>query len=481
MNSIDRRAKIIATIGPSTSDSETIAQLIEAGSNLFRLNFSHGDHATHANSLNLIRQASLKCGKEVAVIADLQGPKIRLTALDHEVTVIKNQKIIISANRENKAENVVTTSYANFAKDVKAGERILIDDGLIELVAEEVLNDFDVSCLVIFGGQLKDRKGINLPETKLSIPSFTEKDLADLKFIATTDIDFIALSFIRSAKDLILFKEKMSELGIAKPLIAKIEKPEALTNIKEIIDHCYAVMVARGDLGVEIAAEQVPFEQKRIVKLCNKIGRPVIIATQMLESMITKAVPTRAEANDVANAVLDGADCLMLSAETATGLNPVRCVMTMAKIISNAENNFMHDHKSFIKLSPNRSSSDALCYSAVHLAIEMKSKYLSCITLYGNTALKLAKHRPPMQVLAFTDSVATQRLLVLSWGIKAVLMDKIAGSKPSLDLVVQAIDDSPELNKDDVVILVAGLPEFTSDTTNTIKVVIIKKAKASFM
>ena len=304
--------------------------------------------------------------------------------------------LTITTNPNKKGDQVFFTPVSTFAKDVMPGEKVLIDDGLLELTALDKDDDESVRLEVIYGGMLKSRKGMNLPHTKLSIPSYTEKDLKDLTFIVTQDIDFVALSFVRTAKDIEEFNDAMLRLGRTIPIIAKIEKPEALKNVESIIDLCYGVMIARGDLGVEVPPEQVPYEQKRISRYCNQIGKPVIIATQILESMVTKAVPTRAEANDVANAVLDGGDALMLSAETAAGVDPVRCVATMARIMKTVEDQFINNNqfkRYLFKDYVANKMPDALCYSAVKLGIDLDAKLISCVTKTGTTALQFARHR----------------------------------------------------------------------------------------
>ncbi|MBL0691194.1 MAG: pyruvate kinase [SAR324 cluster bacterium] len=480
-----RFTKIISTVGPSCQTPKVLRNMLLAGTNIFRLNFSHANHDTHLKSIKSIRAIAKSLKREVAILGDLQGPKIRLAVLDKEISVAKGDKITITTDPSRTNASTVATSYKQFAKDVKRGDKILIDDGFIELKAIKIVNEFDVLCEVFNSGILKSCKGINLPDSNLSINSFAKKDLVDLKFIIEQDLDFVALSFVRSADDIKEFTKIMTELNGEIPIIAKIEKPESIKNIDSIIDISYGVMVARGDLGVEIPAELVPFEQKRIVKLCNRKGRPVIIATQILESMITKVVPTRAEANDIANAVLDGADALMLSAETAVGLDPVNVLTTMSRIIKTAEDRSMNENwygrhpvNDFYPIY----TSDAVCYSAVRMAIDLKAKMISCVTKGGRSVFKLAKHRPPMPILAITDSTKTMRKLILSWGVCSTRIKKLDNSIKCLDGVIEMIDQQEILEKDDLSIFVVGLPDFASGSTNTIKAIVATKDKSvSFM
>ena len=479
--------KIVATVGPSSASAEMIKKLIIAGVDIFRLNFSHSSQDKHRQVIKIIREVSTTSGLEVGILGDLQGPKIRLAELATEQVIHASEKVTITADVKNTGPRILPTSYSKFAQDVKKGQRVLIDDGLIELKVCEIVDEKSVVCEVIHGGVCKSRKGINLPDSKLSISSFTSKDLADLEFIIKNDLDFVALSFVRTAKDIIDFSNTIKRLGGDIPVIAKIEKPDAVEDIDAVINASYGVMIARGDLGVEIPPERVPFEQKRIAQLCNKRGKPVIIATQMLESMITKPIPTRAEASDVANAVVDGADALMLSAETASGLYPLRAVSIMDRIIKAAEEQFILSASSREKNSQPISfedapNSNAVCFSAVIMADDLKASLISCITKKGNTALKLARYKPSIPIMAITDSHKTARRLMLSWGVYSVTIDKLDNSRQCLDRVAKIVDSQKWLNKGELVVFVLGLPKFASGSINTIKIQNVTKSdKATFL
>src|SRR5690606_39247990 len=332
------KTKIVATVGPASNSKDMLRALVKEGVDVFRLNFSHGTHEDHQKVIDAVREINAELGTTVCLLQDLQGPKIRIQEMQPDVTLTRGQELVITTRQLLGNNEIVSTSYTALPKDVRAGDMILVDDGKIELKVKQV-RDIDVVTEVVYGGPLKSRKGINLPFTKVSAPSLTEKDLQDLEFGLKNDIDWIALSFVRKASDIHSLREIIDKHKAQSRIVAKIEKPEALSNIDEIIAATDAIMVARGDLGVEIWLEEVPMVQKMLVEKCNKAGKPVIVATQMMESMIDNPRPTRAETNDVANAVMDGADALMLSAETAAGKYPLEVIRSMVRTIASVEKN----------------------------------------------------------------------------------------------------------------------------------------------
>lgn len=427
-----RRTKIVATIGPASSTPEMIDRLIAAGIDVARLNFSHGSHEDHANRIRLLRAAARKVDKPLAILQDLQGPKIRTGRLvNHEtVTLIPgNRFTITNIETEGSAERVSTT-YQALPHDVKIGDRILISDGLIEL---RVLRsaDHEVETEVVFGGELRENQGINLPGVNVSAPALTEKDLADLEFGLSQGVDYVALSFVRRARDVLQAKERMDALGTRAPLIAKIEKPEALDDLAAILDATDGIMVARGDLGVEIPTEQVPIVQKHLIEAANTIGKPVITATQMLDSMIRNPRPTRAETSDVANAIIDGTDAVMLSGETANGSFPIESVQMMARIAEVTEASGRHgdvlpaqlDPRMVAIIEPKHDIADAISAAAVAIVHTLKTKAIVAFTASGNTARSVAHLRPEVPIFAFTPNEQAYNQLNLVWGVEPILCE----------------------------------------------------------
>jgi pyruvate kinase len=356
------KTKIVATVGPASSSKEMLRALIKEGVDVFRLNFSHGKHEDHLKVIHNVRELNQELGTHIALLQDLQGPKIRVNEIEDGVVLVSGQEIIITTRQMKGNNEIVSTSYESLPKDVKPGDMILIDDGKIELKVKEVRDDCDVISEVIYGGPLKSRKGINLPFTKVSAPSLTEKDLIDLEFGLSHNLDWVALSFVRKASDINALRAIIESKKSTTRIIAKIEKPEALENIDAVLAATDAVMVARGDLGVEIWMEEVPMVQKMLVEKCNKLSKPVIVATQMMESMIENPRPTRAETNDVANAVMDGADALMLSAETAAGKYPIEVIRSMVRTINSVEK----QGKVYYRF---RDSHVSIIVSAIHMLI----------------------------------------------------------------------------------------------------------------
>ena len=396
-----RRAKIVATLGPATDTEEVISRLITAGMNVARLNMSHSDVSEHLKRLNLVRSVSAKLNKPVAVLADLQGPKIRIGKFKNGRELLnEGAKFSITTKKVEGDQNIVSTSYLGLVNDVSIGDEILIDDGRIKLVVKNSSAD-TLECEVIEGGQISDNKGLNLPGVMVSVPALSEKDELDLRWALENQVDWIALSFVRNAADISRVHEIMKEMEYQIPTIAKIEKPQAVENLDEILDKFDGIMIARGDLGVELPLEMVPLVQKDAITRARNAGKPVIVATQMLESMINASRPTRAEASDVANAILDGADALMLSGETSVGANPALVVATMAKVIEHVEQRALDK---LIKLAPqNRVSvARALTASAIQVGEFIGAKYLIAFSETGRSARLMARHRSQIPILTYT-------------------------------------------------------------------------------
>ncbi len=471
-----KRTKIVATIGPASRDKKILEQLVEAGANVFRLNFSHGTHDDHQQVIDMVRAINKTTGTNVALLQDLQGPKIRIGLVkDGQVEIRHGDRLHISITKEDEGDaHEVGTTYKDIVNDVAKGDTILIDDGNINLQAEEIHPDHLV-CQVIHGGFLKSRKGINLPSTRISAPCLTEKDLKDLAFGLEQDVDWIALSFVRKASDIQELKDKIAAAGRKCKVIAKIEKPEALENIDEIIDLTDAVMVARGDLGVEIPMEDVPVVQKELVLKCNKLGKPVIIATQMMESMIENPRPTRAETNDVANAVMDGADALMLSAESAAGNYPVETVRAMTKTISSVElaaESIFHKYYDRGEDSTTRLN-DLLIRSAVRLGESVEAAAIVGMTKSGYTGLRLALHRPKSRIFVFTNDRKLLSQMALVWGVRAIFYDKTESIDDTQAHLEKELVEDGHLQNGDVLIQAASMPLHWKGHTNMVKVSVV--------
>jgi len=423
------KTKIVATVGPACSSTAMLKKLIFAGVDVFRLNFSHANYDTYDRVIKDIHDLNEKLETHVAILADLQGPKIRIGEVAPEGIVLDDgRSIIFTSEKKHPAQNKIYISYQDFPKDVKTGETILLDDGKMTLRIEKTNGISEVKAKVIHGGLLTSRKGVNLPNTKLSLPSLSEKDKEDVKFILDHKFDWIALSFVRCAADIEGLKAFMKTINpnLIIPVIAKIEKPEAVKNIDAIIEAADGVMVARGDLGVEIPLQQVPMIQKMIVKKCLSLARPVIIATQMMEGMLNNPRPTRAEVNDVANSVMDGADALMLSGETSVGKFPTETVETMQKIISEVEqyDGIYHKHQVPVIRNNPRFISDSIIYSGCNVAREAKAKAIVSVASSGYSTAKISSHRPQATIFAFASNDSILRRLNLLWGVKPVFFDR---------------------------------------------------------
>jgi pyruvate kinase len=472
IESISKKSKIVATVGPASNNKETLQELVKAGANVFRLNFSHGTHEDHKKVIELIAQINMEMGTNIAILQDLQGPKIRVNQVENNAVELKpGAKFIITTKKMLGTSEMASTSYEGIVNDVKKGDTILIDDGNIELVTEEVVDD-KVYTKVIHGGILKSRKGINLPKSKVSAPSMTEKDREDLEFGLKYDLEWVALSFVRTAKDIIELKEIIKAAGKHTKVVAKIEKPEALENIDAIIEATDALMVARGDLGVEIASEDVPLAQKKIVKKCNAASKPVIIATQMMESMIENPRPTRAETNDVANAVMDGADALMLSAESASGKYPVQAVRRMSMTIAAVETQSTSIYNKYYEGVEDSSThlNDRLIRAAVRLQESVNAKAVVGMTKSGYTAYRVAMHRPNSEIFMFTNQKHLLRQMNLIWGVRSFYYDKTENIDDTLDHIQEILEEQGYLTKGDIFINTASMPSHWTGHTNMIKI-----------
>ncbi len=464
------KTKIVATVGPASNTKEMLTALVKSGANVFRLNFSHGTHEDHKKVIELVREINEELGTHVSLLQDLQGPKIRVNEVEKGAKIERGQKLVISTDKIVGDSNRVSTSYEMLPNDVKPNDMILIDDGKLELKVEKVEGN-DVITEVIYGGSLKSRKGINLPFSKISAPSLTEKDRIDLAFGLENNVDWIALSFVRSAEDIHDLRERIKKAGKDIRIIAKIEKPEAMENIDAIIDATDAIMVARGDLGVEIVMEDVPMAQKMIVEKCKRLAKPVIIATQMMESMIESPRPTRAETNDVANAVLDGADALMLSAETAAGAYPVEVIQSMVRTITSVEkgesvyfNHYMPEPKE--KLYHN----NALLLAACRLAKASSANAIMGLTMSGYTAFKISSHRPKANVFIFTGNKKLLPVLSLVWGVRGYYYDNEVSTDDTISDIEKILKDAGHVKPGDVFIGTASMPMKERGRANMLKI-----------
>ncbi|MCC5919798.1 MAG: pyruvate kinase [Cyclobacteriaceae bacterium] len=465
------KTKIVATVGPASNNKEKLRELIKAGVDVFRLNFSHGTHEIHEKVIQMVTELNEEMGTHAALLQDLQGPKIRTGEVENNGVEIKEgDTFIITTEDMVGTSKKVSTSYQSLAKDVVPGNTILIDDGKIELRVIKT-DGKDVHTQVVYGGIVKSRKGINLPDANVSAPSLTEKDEEDLKFGLTQPIQWVALSFVRKASDITYIKNIIAQSGKDIRIVAKIEKPEAIANIDEIIEVSDALMVARGDLGVEMPMEEVPLLQKMIIEKCRAAYTPVIVATQMLESMIENPRPTRAETNDVANAVLDGTDAVMLSAETAAGTYPVEAVQSMVKIIVSIEKKGdIYDN--FFKI-PNHTKTylnDSLVANACRMASEVNARALIGMTKSGYTGFRLAAHRPHADIFIFTAHKPLLKIISLVWGVRGIYYDKMTTTDDTFNDVEKILVDANHLRKGDIFITTASMPILQKQRTNMFKV-----------
>ncbi len=471
-----KRTKIVCTMGPATQSEATVAKLIKAGMSVARLNFSHGTHDDHARMIEIIRKVSWQLNKPVSILQDLQGPKLRVGKISNGAVELRKGKFIrITTDEVLGTPELISTTYRDLVNDIKPGDRVLLDDGLIQLKAEEVRNN-EVVCKIMEGGTLSDHKGINLPGIRISQASFTEKDQKDLLFGIEHDIDWVAMSFVRSASDISQVKEIIVRHQKSILVVAKLEKPEAINDLDAIINITDGVMIARGDLGVEVPLEKVPSLQKLIIRKARQKGKPVITATQMLESMRYHSRPTRAEVSDVANAILDGTDAVMLSAETATGKYPVTTVKTMAKIIKEAEESmksFSSIRESCLETENILPIPDVISHSACETAEHLRVKAIVAFTTSGFTARMVAKYRPSSRIIAFTPSGIVQQQLSLSWGVTPMKMDYFDSTDEVILQSEKILLDKKIVRHGDVVAILLGAPIFKKGTTNLMKLHVV--------
>jgi pyruvate kinase len=463
-----RRAKIVCTLGPSTDTQDRVRALVDAGMDVARLNLSHGSHPDHERVYHMIRRASDESGHGVGIVADLQGPKIRLgTFASGPVTLEEGATFTITTRDVPGDQEVCSTTYDGLPGDVSKGDQVLIDDGRVRLEVIEV-GETDVETRVVVPGKVSNHKGINLPGVAVSVPALSEKDREDLRWALHLTVDFIALSFVRSAADVEAVRAVMREEGVMLPVIAKIEKPQAIQNLDEVIDGFDAFMVARGDLGVECPLEDVPFLQKHVIDAARRNAKPVIVATQMLESMISAPRPTRAEASDVANAVLDGADAVMLSGETSVGDYPMQTVRTMARIIESTESHGLA-RMTAIEWQP-RTRGGVIAKAAAEVADRVGAKYLVAFTQSGDSARRLSRYRGPIPMLAFTPVDAVRSQLSLSWGIETFKAPPVEHT----DEMVRQVDDQllriGRVQEGDLVVIIAGSPPGIPGSTNALRI-----------
>jgi pyruvate kinase len=465
------RTKIVATMGPATADITVLESLFNEGLDICRINFSHGDYEAVKQTISNIRELNKKLNRHVGILADLQGPKLRIGMVkNNQVILVNGNEINITTKECEGDEERIYITYPQFPQDVNVGETVLIDDGKLHLKVIETNGKDNVRCLITVGGSLSSKKGVNLPNTKISLPCLTVKDIRDLEFALEQDVDWVGLSFVRSVTDIVELKDIIKNKGKRTRVIAKIEKPEAIKEIDNIIDVSDGIMVARGDLGVELPMERVPLLQKMIVNKCIQIGKPVIIATQMMESMITSFTPTRAEVNDVANAVMDGADAVMLSAETSVGKFPAKVIEIMRRIITEVEeldSIYYKEHTPQIKTIT--FITDSICYNACSLAHHAGAQAIISMTNSGYTAFKLSSHRPKAPIFIFTDNLSLLTTLSLVWGVRGYYYDKYESTDQTIEDLKKIIKTKGQLKNDDLVINIASMPMKEKGRTNMMK------------
>ncbi len=471
-NITNQNTKIVATVGPASNTYEKLLELVQAGVDIFRLNFSHGAHEDHRQVIQHIRYINDKYDTHVGILADLQGPKLRVGKIKDEPLLLEDGDEITFVNEpcEGTKEHIYM-SYRQLAQDVKEGEEILVDDGKIRLQVIATNGTDTVKLKVTHGGPLRSNKGVNLPNTHVSLPALTEKDLRDLDFILTQPVNWIALSFVRSPKDIKDLSARIQAKGHPAKVISKIEKPEALEHIDKIIKHSNGIMIARGDLGIEVPIEELPLIQKNIIQKCLQRARPVIVATQMMESMIDNPSPTRPEVTDVANAVLDGADAVMLSGETAMGKYPVQVVQTMTRIIGHIEKNKYYELR-FPEPSPKSTTfiSDVICFNAVDVAEKVDAKAITGMTVTGYTAFKVSSRRPKRKIFIFSDRMHLLATLNLVWGVQGFYYDKFTTTDGTIDDIIAILKNAGEVVAGDLVVNIASMPLERRLRTNTLKV-----------
>lgn len=465
------KTKIIGTIGPATSSKEVLRKLIAVGMDVVRINFSHGTHEQHLEVVNNVKELNKELDRSISILGDLQGPKLRIGEVETGAVLVDGTDVIVTSEKCIGNASKIYVNYPELPKEVQIGDQILIDDGNITLEVTERIDDVKFKTTVVYGGPISSNKGFNLPNTEITLPSLTPKDLNDLQFAVENYFDWIGLSFVRNGNDVSDLRNRINALNGTARIIAKIEKPQAIQHIKAIVKKADAVMVARGDLGVEMPLEQVPMLQKKIVERCLNFSKPVIIATQMMESMINNPRPTRAEASDVANAVMDGADAVMLSAETSVGKYPIEAVKAVQKIVKSTEEGWDIYHKG---KKPSKSSptflSDQICYSAVQISEQISAKAIISLTQSGYTAFKIASYRPRCDVFIFTSNKYIFRLLNLVWNVRVFYYDKLESTDKTMKDVLEILKEEGMLHSGDLVVHTASMPILSKSRTNALKI-----------
>jgi pyruvate kinase len=466
-----KKTKIVATMGPACNSKQTLKEMFEAGLNVCRLNFSHGSYEDHANIIQIIRELNDETGMNVAILADLQGPKIRTNEMENNgVLLKKDETVTIGTEKVIGTATSFSINYKKLPTEVKPGERILLDDGKITLEVTSTDGSKSFQAKVIHGGILSSKKGVNLPNTKISMPSLTEKDIEDLSFALEQNVDWIGLSFVRCAQDIIELKKLIAAKKCKAKVIAKIEKPEALTEIDEIVKESDGLMVARGDLGVEVPYQNVPLIQKMLIKKCIVHAKPIIVATQMMETMITNISPTRAEVNDVANAVLDGADAVMLSGETSVGKFPVEVIRTMSNIVTEMEKfEGIYNKEELPEKNHSRFISDSICFNACRLSQRVEAAAILTMSFSGYTAYKIASQRPEAPIYVFTSNQQILTQLNLVWGVKAFYYDKQVSTDDTIADIKSMLKKMKLLEVGDIVINIASIPLKEMGGSNMLK------------
>ncbi len=466
-----KKTKIVATIGPASANYDTLKEMLVRGTNVCRLNFSHGSRDDHTKTIALIRELNKELGFHVAILADLQGPKLRIGEVENNgVELVDGNNIIITTKKTIGTADKVYLNYNEFPQDVEVNDYVLMDDGKLRLQVVSSNGKDEVKCKIINGGPLSSKKGVNLPNTKISLPSLTEKDKEDLKFALEQDVDWIGLSFVRSSQDILDLKNIIEQEGSHTKVIAKIEKPEAIDDIDAIIKATDGVMVARGDLGVEVPMETVPNLQKVILKKSRKFAKPTIVATQMMESMITSFTPTRAEVNDVANAVLDGTDAVMLSGETSIGEHPVEVIKTMSKIIREVEKNEEIYHKEELpQRNQDRFITDSVCFNATQLAQRVGASGIITMTFSGYTAYKISSQRPESDTFVFTENKKILSQLNLVWGVKGYYYDRMESTDQTIIDSQKYLQEKGLIQPGDLIVNIASIPLGEKGKSNMVK------------
>lgn len=464
------KTKIIATVGPSTYARQVLVSMIREGVNVVRINFSHGTYDEYSGVIQSIREINLEEGYHTAILADLQGPKLRIGEMEEGAELIEGNNVVITNKEVVGTKDKLYVNYDLIAKDLNPGDKVLINDGKISLKVVSSNNEDEVTATIVQGGLLTSKKGVNLPDTGVSLPSLTEKDLQDLNFALEHELEWIALSFVRSSKDILDLKEKIAEKNGFAKVIGKIEKPQALDDVDKIIDACDGIMVARGDLGVEVPLQYLPLIQKKLVNQARIHSKPVIIATQMMDSMIESITPSRAEVNDVANAVMDGADAVMLSAETSIGKYPLEVIQTMYKIIENAETYDGIYHKDdVVSLSTNRTISNAICQNSAKLARDTGATAIVTMSFSGYTGFKISSYRPKANTFVFTANRNILNMLSLLWGVRGYYYNKFVSTDDTINDIIENLKMQKLISEGDLIINIASMPIKGKGMSNMLK------------